>query len=62
MDYEEAVRIIHLLMHRCWVQTIHPVPAGWLLVETTDGKRWDITSPLSYARLLYFYECQKQVE
>lgn len=62
MDHEEAIRVIKILAKRPWVKVINPIPAGWLLVETTDGIRWKITSPLAYARLLYSYECNKRAE
>ncbi len=55
---DEMVRFMTLLHNRSWVQLTQHTAPGELMVYTTDGQTWKINSALSYARLLYLYECE----
>ncbi len=57
---DEMTRFLTRLNDRSWVQRIEQTSSSELTVSTTDGQIWKISSALSYARLLYLYECNDE--
>src|SRR5579885_1718953 len=59
-DFVEDEHLRWRLNDRSWVQRIEQTSLSELTVSTTDGQIWKISSALSYARLLYLYECNDE--